>query len=112
MHVHRKFKLSLHCKPRPCKAYREVISHRKKQVFITGNPVLIAGILFSLQGFPCKPLYFPVLDCSVHVEWSAFTEFSIPLEPRHHTATWCSRSNVVHTQVVATRVSTVHIFSI
>ena len=28
-------------------------------------PVLIAGSLFSLQGFPCKPLYFPVRDCSV-----------------------------------------------
>ena len=39
-------------------------SHREKPVFITGNPVLIAGILFPLQGFPCKPLYFPVRDCS------------------------------------------------
>ena len=29
------------------------------------TPVLITGSLFSLQGFPCKPLYFPVRDCSV-----------------------------------------------
>ena len=49
-----------------------VNSHREKPVFITGNPcshyrvpVLITGSLFSLQGFPCKPLYFPVRDCSV-----------------------------------------------
>ena len=48
-----------------CKAYREVNSHREKPFFITGNPVLIAGILFSLQGFPCKTLSFPVGDCSV-----------------------------------------------
>ena len=34
-----------------------VNSHREK-------PVFIAGILFSLQGFPCKILYFPVWDCS------------------------------------------------
>ena len=31
-------------------------SHREKPVFITGNPVLITGILFSLQRFPCKTL--------------------------------------------------------
>jgi hypothetical protein len=58
----------IHCKHKPCKAYRElpVIQFSQgKTVFITGNPVLIAGILFSLQGFPCKPLYFPVRDCSV-----------------------------------------------
>ena len=42
-----------------------VNSHREKLVFITGNPVLSTGILFSLQGFPCKTLYFPVRDCSV-----------------------------------------------
>jgi hypothetical protein len=42
-------------------------SHREKPVFITGNPVLIAGILFSLQGFPCKTLYLPVGDCSVWI---------------------------------------------
>ena len=30
-----------------------VNSHREKPVFITGNPsILIAGILYSLQGFP------------------------------------------------------------
>ena len=29
--------------------------------------VFIAGILFSLQGFPCKTLYFPVQDCSVRL---------------------------------------------
>ena len=43
-----------------------VNSHREKPVFITGNPVFIAGILFSLQGFPCKTLYFPVQDCSAY----------------------------------------------
>ena len=32
---------------------------------LQGTPVVIAGFLFSLQGFPCKPLYFPVRDCSV-----------------------------------------------
>ena len=50
-----------HCKPKPFKAYRE------KPVFITRNPVLITGILLSLQGFPCKTLYFPVWDCSAWV---------------------------------------------
>ena len=44
-----------------------VNSHREKSVFITGNPVLIAGILFWLQGFRCKTLYFPVWDCSAVV---------------------------------------------
>ena len=43
----------------------QVNSHREKSVFITGNPVLIAGILFSLQGFPYKTLFFPLRDCSV-----------------------------------------------
>ena len=36
-----------HCKPKPCKAYRELPQGK--------TPVLIAGSLFSLQGFPCKP---------------------------------------------------------
>ena len=31
---------------------------------LQGNPVLIAGSLFWLQGFPCISLYFPVRDCS------------------------------------------------
>ena len=30
-----------------------------KPVFTTGNPVLIAGILFSLQGFPCEASVLP-----------------------------------------------------
>ena len=58
----------MHCKPEPCKAYRELpVSQfsQGKPVFITRNPLLIVGFLFSLQGFPCKPLYFPVRDCSV-----------------------------------------------
>ena len=57
-----------HCKPKPCKAYRElpvIQLLQEKPVFITGNPVFIAGIVFSLQGFPCKSLYFSVGDCSV-----------------------------------------------
>ena len=36
-----------------------------KRVHIYTYPVIIAGILFSLQGFPCKTLYFPVRDCIV-----------------------------------------------
>ena len=31
---------------------------------LQGTPVFITGSLFSLKGFPCKPLYFPVRDCS------------------------------------------------
>ena len=60
-----------HCKPKPCKAYRELpVSQfsQGKTCFQYREPlapVLIAGSLFSLQGFPCKPLYFPVRDCSV-----------------------------------------------
>jgi len=45
----------------PC----EPISTRKNLFSLQGTPVLIAGSLVSLQGFPCKPLYFPVRDCSV-----------------------------------------------
>jgi hypothetical protein len=40
-------------------------SHREKRVFITGNPCSHCRVLVSLQVFPCKPLYFPVRDCSV-----------------------------------------------
>ena len=38
----------VHCKPKPCKAYRElpVSQFSQGKNFITGNPVLIAGILF------------------------------------------------------------------
>ena len=67
-----------HHKPKPCKANRELpvrltgklpVSQfsQGKIFFITGNPLLIAGILFRLQGFPCKTLYFPVRDCRVVV---------------------------------------------
>ena len=57
----------MHCKPIPVIETGFSLrssSHREKPVSITGNPVLIAGMLFSLQGFPCKPLYFPVVHCS------------------------------------------------
>ena len=37
----------------------------KDNYILQGTPVLIAGSLLSLQGFPCKPLYFPIRDCSV-----------------------------------------------
>jgi hypothetical protein len=50
-----------HCKPKPYKAYRELpVSQftQGKTCFHYREP------LFSLQGFPCKPLYFPVRDCS------------------------------------------------
>ena len=54
--------------PIECRAYRELpvsqFSQGKTCFHNTGNPVLIAGILFSLQGFPRKPLYIPVQDCS------------------------------------------------
>ena len=44
----------------PCEVF-----HTGKNLFsLQGTPVLIAGSLFSLQVFPCKPLYFPVRDCS------------------------------------------------
>ena len=36
---------------------------------LQGNPFLIAGSLFSLQGFPCISLYFPVRDCSVRKQF-------------------------------------------
>ena len=42
----------------PC----ESITTGKNLFSLQRTPVLIAGSLFSLQGFPCKPLYFP--DCS------------------------------------------------
>ena len=35
--------------------------HCRDPVFITENPGIIAGILFSLQGYPCL---FPVLPCT------------------------------------------------
>ena len=44
----------------PC----ESIPTGKNLLSLQGNPVLIAGSLFSLQGFPCISLYFPVRDCS------------------------------------------------
>ena len=45
----------------PCKS----IPTGKNLLSLQGNPVLIAASLFSLQGFPCISLYFPVRDCSV-----------------------------------------------
>ena len=64
-----------HCKPKPCKAYRElpVSFFTGKNLFsLQGTPVLIAGSLFSIQGFPCKPLYFPVRDCSAYISSICF----------------------------------------
>ena len=53
-------------------------SHKEIPFFITGNPVLIAGILFSLQGFPCEA---PVLSCTglrcYHDFWSFFIYIKI-----------------------------------
>jgi hypothetical protein len=43
----------------------KIILKTGKNLFsLQGTPVLIAGSLFSLQRFPCKPLYFPGRDCS------------------------------------------------
>ena len=47
----------------PCKS----IPTGKNLYSLQGTPVFIAGSLFSLQGFPCISLYFPVRDCSVEV---------------------------------------------
>ena len=49
----------------PCKS----IPTGKKLYSLQGTPVFIAGSLFSLQGFPCISLYFPVRDCSVMMKW-------------------------------------------
>ena len=46
---------------KPCKS----IPTGKYLLSLQGNPVLIAGSLFSLQSFPCISLYFPARDCSV-----------------------------------------------
>ena len=43
----------------PC----EPIPIEKNLFSLQGTPDLITGSLFSLQGFPCKLLYFPVRDC-------------------------------------------------
>ena len=45
----------------PC----ESIPTEKNLFSLQGTPVLITGSLFSLQGFTCISLYFPVRDCSV-----------------------------------------------
>ena len=58
----------------PC----ESIPTGKNLLSLQGNPVLIAGFLFSLQGFPCISLYFPVRDCSVYKK-----HFTIPLRSSH-----------------------------
>ena len=50
----------LHWKPKPCKS----IITGKNLFVLQETPVLITGSLFSLQGFPCKCLYFPFIDCS------------------------------------------------
>ena len=39
-----------------------VNSHKEKRFSLQETSFLITGSLFSLQGFPCKPLYFPVKD--------------------------------------------------
>ena len=56
----------------PCKS----IPTGKNLLSLQGNPVLIAGSLFSLQGFPCISLYFPVRDCSV--QCSSFRNYLTP----------------------------------
>ena len=58
----------IHCKSKSCKAYRELPVSRfskKKPIFITENPCSYYRVPVLLQGFPCKPLYFPVRDYSV-----------------------------------------------
>ena len=57
---------ALHCKPKPCIAHRELpvsqfppcepIPTGKNLFSLKGTPFLIAGSLFSLQGFPCTSL--------------------------------------------------------
>ena len=46
----------------PCKS----IPTGKNLLSLQGNPVLIEGSLFSLQGFPCISLYFPVRVTSMY----------------------------------------------
>ena len=61
----------LHCKPILCNENRISLyphSHMEKPVFIKGNHVLIAGILFSkYRGFPACSWFYPVQDCSVWI---------------------------------------------
>ena len=67
----------MHWKLKPWKAYSELPVSQFSQgktcvyyrdpVFVTG----ITGILFSLQGFPCKPLNFPVRNFSVSMGLNA-----------------------------------------
>ena len=61
----------IHCKPKPSRAYRDFpVSHfsQEKPVFITGNPVLFAEILYSL-------LQTPVRDCSVVLDYNSYVLF-------------------------------------
>jgi hypothetical protein len=52
----------------------KIILKTGKNLFsLQGTPVLIAGSLFSLQRFPCKPLYFPGRDCSAAGNFSIMT---------------------------------------
>ena len=73
-----------HCKPKPCiSAQRttfESIPTGKNLFLLQGTTVLITGSLFLLQGFPCKPLYFSVSDCSVGCSprWYEIGSFSGP----------------------------------
>ena len=57
--------------PVPC----EPIPTRKNLFSLQGTHALIAGSLFSLQGFPCKPLYFRVRDCSATSVFSKLSQF-------------------------------------
>ena len=59
------------------------LTGKKKLFSIQGTPVLIAGSLFSLQGFPCKPLYFPVRDCSVSKNLFDFISLTWKLHKRY-----------------------------
>ena len=54
----------------PCKS----IPTGKNLYSLQRTPVFIAGSLFSLQGFPCISLYFPVRDCSVPI-WPIWQYF-------------------------------------
>ena len=60
-------KLYTYVSPR-VSAYRELPVSQ----FSLGKPCFhYREPLFSLQGFPCKPLYFPVRDCSVDSQYSS-----------------------------------------
>ena len=61
----------LHCIPSPCIktgipcAHILTVSITGKTFYHYRDPVLLARYLFSKQGFPCTPMFYPVLDCNL-----------------------------------------------